>query len=339
MIDLTPLEVRKKKGDFRRTMRGYEAQAVDDFIDLVADRLEQIVREHMTLKERVATIDQQIADYRERERALTEALVSAQEMREDMRRQMEREVDLKLREVEAEAEAIRSNAEQAMAREEENLMRLRARQSGFVQSYRNFLERELAELAVIAAALDGSNALGEETHAPKRKSKRSQAEETATVSASTTAPPAAVPEPEPEPVAPPPASVAAATAASIAAVAATVAAEPVAEPQAAPEPEAVPEPEVQQPAAISAEPEELAEFPTPFDADFDALLNEVPFAPVEQQPPLPLPPKDQFNLSREPAPPPEAEPELEVIDLIDEVDERENGDNDGWISTLLEGKG
>ena len=36
MIDLTPLEVRKKKGDFRRSMRGYEQQAVDDFIDLVA---------------------------------------------------------------------------------------------------------------------------------------------------------------------------------------------------------------------------------------------------------------------------------------------------------------
>ena len=40
MIDLTPLEVRKKKGDFRRGLRGYDPPQVDDFLDIVADRLE-----------------------------------------------------------------------------------------------------------------------------------------------------------------------------------------------------------------------------------------------------------------------------------------------------------
>src|SRR5688500_13246844 len=98
MIDLTPLEVRKKKGDFRKSMRGYEAQAVDDFIGLVADRLEQLVRENQSLADRVRSAETQTADYRERERALTEALVTAQEVREEMRRQIEREVELKMRE-------------------------------------------------------------------------------------------------------------------------------------------------------------------------------------------------------------------------------------------------
>lgn len=154
MIDLTPLEVRKKKGDFRKAMRGYEPQAVDDFIDLVADRLEQLVREHAALTERVRSAETQIADYRERERALTEALVTAQEMREEMRRQMEREVDIKLREAEADAEAVRSEAAQIREREEENIRRLRARQSQFVQSYRSFLERELAEIGVMVKTLD-----------------------------------------------------------------------------------------------------------------------------------------------------------------------------------------
>src|SRR5512138_290469 len=118
MIDLTPLEVRKKKGDFRRAMRGYDAQSVDDFLDLVADRLEQLVRENAALNERVANVDSQVADYRERERALTEALVTAQEMREEMRKQMEREVELKLREAEADAEAVRNSVAQMREREE-----------------------------------------------------------------------------------------------------------------------------------------------------------------------------------------------------------------------------
>jgi DivIVA domain-containing protein len=65
---LTPLEVRKKKGDFRRIMRGYDPGLVDDFLDLVADRLEELVRENLSLAERVARQDQQVAEYRERER-------------------------------------------------------------------------------------------------------------------------------------------------------------------------------------------------------------------------------------------------------------------------------
>ena len=36
MIDLTPLDVRKKKGDFTRTLRGYDTPTVDQFLDLVA---------------------------------------------------------------------------------------------------------------------------------------------------------------------------------------------------------------------------------------------------------------------------------------------------------------
>ena len=49
MIDLTPLDVRKKKGDFRRGLRGYEPQQVDDFLDVVADRLDALVREHQAM--------------------------------------------------------------------------------------------------------------------------------------------------------------------------------------------------------------------------------------------------------------------------------------------------
>ena len=32
MIDLTPLDVRKKRGDFRKMLRGYDPQEVDSFL-------------------------------------------------------------------------------------------------------------------------------------------------------------------------------------------------------------------------------------------------------------------------------------------------------------------
>jgi cell division initiation protein len=193
MIDLTPVDVRKKKGDFRRTMRGYDPEMVDDFLDLVADRLDQLVRESIALNERAVRQDREVADYRDRERALTEALVTAQEMREEIRKQTSREADV----IRQEAEQLRSATQQELAelrasveqeiarmraaaeeeasqlrsvaerdtvelrttvreereRGEEAVRELRQRQQDLLEGYRSLLERELANLGVLAGKL------------------------------------------------------------------------------------------------------------------------------------------------------------------------------------------
>jgi DivIVA domain-containing protein len=112
MIDLTPLEVRKKKGDFRRALRGYEPEQVDDFLDIVADRLEQLVRENAELHERAKRLEHGVAEYRDRERALTDALVTAQEMREEIKSQTTREAELLRRSSQEEATTRVRDAEQ-----------------------------------------------------------------------------------------------------------------------------------------------------------------------------------------------------------------------------------
>lgn len=153
MIDLTPLEVRQKKADFSRALRGYEAGEVDDFLGLVADRLEALVKENMVMKDRLTRLEEQLTEFRQRERALTDALVTAQQMREEVRKQSSREADLLKQEAIQQAERIRAEGAQAREREEEILRRLRARQAQLIQSYRSFLERELTELAVVADSL------------------------------------------------------------------------------------------------------------------------------------------------------------------------------------------
>lgn len=177
MIDLTPLEVRKKKGDFRRTVRGYDPALVDDFLDMVADRLEELVRENMALTEKSGRLEERVADYREREKALTEALVSAQEFRQERLNQASREAELRLQEARGEAEKIRSGALRDREREEEALRRVRARRAQLVESFRGFLQRELHQLDVETAALELADAaveaaarvweLGEEPREPQ----------------------------------------------------------------------------------------------------------------------------------------------------------------------------
>jgi DivIVA domain-containing protein len=148
MIDLTPLEVRKKKGDFRRAMRGYEPAQVDDFLDIVADRLEQVVREHTALKDRVGGLERQVTEYRERERALTDALVTAQTMREEIRAKTTQETDeLKQRAEQDAGSRVQQAQQQAevllhKAREEAESQLQRARQEAESQLQRAEQEAE-----------------------------------------------------------------------------------------------------------------------------------------------------------------------------------------------------
>ncbi|MGH7540238.1 MAG: DivIVA domain-containing protein [Gemmatimonadota bacterium] len=141
MIDLTPLDVRKKKEDFKRAVRGYDAGQVDSFLDLVADRLEQLVREHSSLAQRVEGMREQLSTYQEREKALNEALLAAQELREEARSQAERDAAVRLREAETHAEAILLDADQAIRHSQRRLEDLRARRTQFLRSLRTVLDR------------------------------------------------------------------------------------------------------------------------------------------------------------------------------------------------------
>ncbi|HEX2091457.1 MAG TPA: DivIVA domain-containing protein [Longimicrobiaceae bacterium] len=146
MIDLTPLDVRKKKGDFNRTLRGYDPARVDEFLDLASERMEELVRENLALAARVESLSESIQDFRERERALNDALVSAQQIREDMREQARREADLVLREARAEGERILEDARRQVMSSAEALRRIQGQRTRFLRLFRALVERQLAEI-------------------------------------------------------------------------------------------------------------------------------------------------------------------------------------------------
>ncbi len=161
MIDLTPLDVRNKRGDFKRILRGYDPQEVDIFLELAADRLEDLVREVMHLRERTEALQEQVSSQTGREHAVQEALVSAQELRKEISGQAQREADLVLKEVQVEARRQRAEAEaeiRRMLRDAERrleqaqggLEEMERRRLRFLKAYRQLLEREMDVVLVEA---------------------------------------------------------------------------------------------------------------------------------------------------------------------------------------------
>jgi len=166
-MDLTPLDVRKKKDDLRRTVRGYDPGQVDSFLDLVADRLEAVVQEEVRLKEQVTLLRERLGGFEERERALNEALIAAQELREEARLQAEKQAGLRIQEADQHAERVVGEARRSAEDSERALADLHARRASYLRGMRSLLDRFLAEVSYEEARLEGFTEVAMEAEAPE----------------------------------------------------------------------------------------------------------------------------------------------------------------------------
>lgn len=162
---LTPLDVRRY--DFGTALRGYDKVRVDQFRDQVADELERLSRQIADLETRANGFLEQLRAFRERDKALNEALVSAQQLRAEIREQAERESGLILREARAEGERALQDARaqvQALRSEAEQLEKARRT---YLLQLRAMTERQLAEVEALLSSAPGEPAAPVPPAAPR----------------------------------------------------------------------------------------------------------------------------------------------------------------------------
>jgi len=146
MFRLTPVDVRRM--EFPKAMRGYDATRVDDFREQVADELERLTRLNQDLEANVRSLTEQLRGFRDRDKALNDALVSAQQLGTEVRDQSEREAQLVLREARSEADRIVQAAQMDAMRFADQISLLARMRRGYLKQFRVMLERQLAEIAV-----------------------------------------------------------------------------------------------------------------------------------------------------------------------------------------------
>jgi DivIVA domain-containing protein len=159
---LTPVDIRNQ--EFPRGLRGFDTAAVEEFRGRVADELERLLREKTLLEERVYNFREQLKAFREREKAMSEALVAAQQLRAEAERVAQRESELVIQQARTDADRILADAraaEIALQRDTEGAHR---QFTGYLAAFRHLLERNMAEIDALATQErngDGSNGGGE----------------------------------------------------------------------------------------------------------------------------------------------------------------------------------
>jgi DivIVA domain-containing protein len=157
-FNLTPVDVRAQ--EFRKSLRGYDPGDVEDFRARVADEMERLLRERSDMENNVQRLREQLKAFQEREKALNDALVMAQQLRGETEQAARREADLIAREARIQADATLADArveEKAVRRDIETAQR---QFSSYLGSFRTLLERYLSEVDALETHERGGMAPG-----------------------------------------------------------------------------------------------------------------------------------------------------------------------------------
>jgi cell division initiation protein len=145
---ITPLDIRNH--DFHQRFKGYDGAEVDDFLRMIAEDYEGVLRELASLRDDKGQLEVRVAELSGREAILQETLTTAQQMSEDLKRTALKESEVMLGEAEIKAEKILDAAHRRAARLAEDIREMKSLRSRLSAAVRAAIETHLGLLEGLA---------------------------------------------------------------------------------------------------------------------------------------------------------------------------------------------
>lgn len=137
-MKLTALEIKQQK--FEKTLRGYDPNEVNAFLNMVSLEWENIVTRQRDLERDVAQMKDKLKHYERVESALHETLQAAKESAEQRLNGAKNEARARIEKAEVEAESILRDAAQQRQSVRQDILRLIERRDEIVRGIRSYLD-------------------------------------------------------------------------------------------------------------------------------------------------------------------------------------------------------
>ncbi|UCG53458.1 MAG: DivIVA domain-containing protein [Candidatus Latescibacterota bacterium] len=138
---LTPLDIRKQ--EFRKGMRGLDADEVYAFLSTIADEYEAVINDNKAFRERLLELDDKVQEYRNMEKTLRDTLLTAERVTVEAKENANREADLIIKEAQIEAEkAVRDIRTTAMKLRQE-IQELKQQRESYLSRIKVLVESHL----------------------------------------------------------------------------------------------------------------------------------------------------------------------------------------------------
>ena len=158
---ITPIEIENK--EFKKGIRGYNQDEVDEFLDIVKEDFEQLYRENLELKEKVRLFEAQIDKYEGIEETLKATLITAQSAAEDTCSAANKKAKIIVEEADLKARQIIEQANNRVIEVRKEHDCLVKEFKIFRNKFKSLLEDEIRSIDEIFYNVDENSNIGFET--------------------------------------------------------------------------------------------------------------------------------------------------------------------------------
>ncbi len=133
-MKITPLDIQQMV--FRTKLRGYDREEVNRFLEELAQTVESLNRDNAMLRERLAVTEQQVSELKRTETTLSNTLVAAQALADDVKRSANRDAELIVKEAELKAGEVIRQARVELGETQRDLSQLQKQRLLMVERMR-----------------------------------------------------------------------------------------------------------------------------------------------------------------------------------------------------------
>ena len=146
-MKLTPIEI--KNQEFKKSMRGYDAVEVDTFIELVADKYQELLEENERLSKQNLVLETELNNYKEVERTLKTTLKNVQESSQISKENSAKEAGLIKKEAELAAAQLLEKTRLQVHKMREEVINLQNQKHSFISRLKHLLSSQMELLEVL----------------------------------------------------------------------------------------------------------------------------------------------------------------------------------------------
>ncbi|QZY57137.1 DivIVA domain-containing protein [Crassaminicella profunda] len=150
---ITPLEIQNK--EFKKGIRGYKESEVDEFLDKIIIDYENLYKENIELKDKIAMLNEQIEKYENLEKTLNNTLVFAQSTAEEVAQNAQKKAELIIQEAEGKAKKIIEDGKNEVLKIQKEYEEGKKQLHIFKTRFKTLLESQLEAVATSCKEIVG----------------------------------------------------------------------------------------------------------------------------------------------------------------------------------------
>lgn len=140
-MKLTPMDINNK--EFKRGLRGYNVEEVDEFIDEIIENYEELYKDNAKLKEKLSGATEQIEHYTNIENTIQNTLILAQNAADQAKSTAEKEADMLVKNANEAAQRIMDKAHNDVLVLNDEYEGIKQEFIKFRAKFRNFMNTQL----------------------------------------------------------------------------------------------------------------------------------------------------------------------------------------------------